>query len=141
MKAQDTNNQSLEELENDFWKTPSEFPTRLVESVYLLRKKPINSLDVNEIRILLSQNVGLDHLVPLAIKILENNVYEEALYYPGDLLLTLLKVDESFLTKNAFQKQELVRLINKTIQDVSNSDVLDEEIKDEILKRFRKLTS
>ncbi|WP_121356793.1 contact-dependent growth inhibition system immunity protein [Flavisolibacter nicotianae] len=139
MNTQEANNRSLEELENDFWNVPSEFPTKLVESVFLLRRKPIYNLDANEIRILLSQNVGLKYIVPLAISLLNRNVYEEALYYPGDLLLTLLKVEESFWLKNIQQKNELIKLINKKRPNIIKSDILDEDIKNEILDKFQKL--
>jgi len=46
---------SIEQLEKDIWKNPSEFPTDLVEKCYRYRKISITELTNEQIRLLISQ--------------------------------------------------------------------------------------
>lgn len=60
-EKQKLENKTLEELENDVWEIPSDFETSLVQNVYSLRKKRLIDFDVNDIRILIFQNIGLKY--------------------------------------------------------------------------------
>jgi hypothetical protein len=141
MINREIDNMTLEQLENDYWTSPSSFPTSLVENVFLLRKRAIGDLDSNDIRILLSQNVGLKYLVPRAIDLLKNNIYEEALYYPGDFLLTLLNIDNKYWGENNLQKNEFVNLLEKSRLDIINTDILDDEVKEKLITSIKNFIS
>lgn len=58
---------SLQELERERWSAPSGDETRLMATVRELRRKPIGGLTVEDMRLLIRQNVGLAHLLPLAV--------------------------------------------------------------------------
>ncbi len=126
-------NKSLEELENDFWESTSNFPTALVKRIFYLRKQKLKDFDSDDIRILISQSVGLTYIIPLALKKLKENILEEALYYPGDLLLAVLNVSQNYWPKNMAQCQEFVGSLKKSKNQIE-SGLEDIEIKSEATK-------
>ncbi|BCJ44137.1 hypothetical protein GCM10010168_09500 [Actinoplanes ianthinogenes] len=82
--------QSLEEIEGDVWGAAPADATKLIATVHELRRKPIGSLEVEDLRVLLGQREGVPVLVPRALDILEHDPLAEGDYYPGDLLNAVL---------------------------------------------------
>ncbi len=117
---------SLEELENDKWPRPKSFPTEMIRQVYLLRQKPIIELNANDLRLLISQNVGLEYLIPLSMKFFEKEIFYEALYYPGDLLLAVLNVDPVYWESNKNEAQTVLSIIEKG--RFAENDDIDEDV-------------
>lgn len=83
--------ETLESLEGDHWGEPPAEAGYLVRTVYALRAKPVESLGVEDLRILVGQEVGLDHVMPLALRMLEVDPLAEGDFYPGDLLVSVLR--------------------------------------------------
>ncbi|MEU8517332.1 contact-dependent growth inhibition system immunity protein [Kitasatospora sp. NPDC048722] len=81
---------SLEELERDRRSAPSGPETRLMATVRELRRKPIGDLTVEDMRLLIRQDVGLAHLLPLAVEVLRVDPLAEGDLYEGDLLAAVL---------------------------------------------------
>ncbi|MEU6238851.1 contact-dependent growth inhibition system immunity protein, partial [Kitasatospora sp. NPDC047058] len=81
---------SLEELERDVWPAPSADASRLVTTVHALRRRPIGRLTVEDMRLLIGQDVGLAHLLPLALEVLRDDPMAEGDLYAGDLLSAVL---------------------------------------------------
>ena len=63
---------TLEELEQDVWPY-DEFRSHVVQESQRLRKVPIGTLSVEDLRLLIGQKIGLEFLVPLALEQLVNN--------------------------------------------------------------------
>jgi hypothetical protein len=126
-------NKTIEELENDYWPIPSSFPTTLVEKVFLLRQKRISYLNADDIRLLISQNIGTKYLMPKALALLRINIVEEALYYPGDLLMTLLKSDKDYWVTNNFERKDFIALLDKSRHTILNDAGVDEKIKRDLI--------
>jgi hypothetical protein len=82
---------SIEQLENDVWETV-EFPTELVEKCYAYRKIPVQDLTGKQLRVLISQAIGIPFILSKTIAILKSNILIEVEYFPGDLLSTVLKI-------------------------------------------------
>lgn len=55
---------SIENLEKDYWGLAPKNAASLVEKVYTLRTKSIENLNPSDIRLLISQQVGLNFLIP-----------------------------------------------------------------------------
>jgi hypothetical protein len=81
---------TLEELENDIW-DDSDVPTTLIRRCHALRKKPVEEFNIEDLRTLLGQNIGLKHLMPIALAILDREPLAEGDFYPGDLLSAVLR--------------------------------------------------
>ncbi|MDT8909991.1 contact-dependent growth inhibition system immunity protein [Amycolatopsis sp. PS_44_ISF1] len=82
---------SLEQIEDSYWGDPPADATRLVATAHALRRRPIGTLDVEDLRLLLGQQEGVEVLTPLALTKLEGNPLAEGDFYPGDLFEAVLK--------------------------------------------------
>lgn len=67
---------SLEELTGDFWREPPEH-SPLGISVHALRRRPVGTLEADELRRLVSQRVALVLTVPLAVEALRREVHRD----------------------------------------------------------------
>jgi hypothetical protein len=119
-------NKTIEELEKDFWETPNTFPTRLVERVYSLRKKKIKDLSLEEIQVLITQNVGLDYLLPDVLNKIEKDPLLEAFSYPGDLLSATIDVQQEFWDKNPKELKIFKKILAHSKEMLENNDDRDE---------------
>jgi len=86
---------TLEQLETDPWPAPNGDESFLVQRCHALRRVPIEALSPEDLRILLSQDIGTIHLLSVALEVLERNPLIECDHYPGDLLAAALGVDRS----------------------------------------------
>jgi hypothetical protein len=109
---------SLQELERERWSAPSGDETRLMATVRELRRKPIGGLTVEDMRLLIRQNVGLAHLLPLAVEVLRSDPLAEGDMYEGDLLAAVLTRDAGAWIDYPELRRE-VRSIVSELADVS----------------------
>lgn len=86
---------TLEALEKNTWPSP-EGESHLETTCCALRKKPLKLFEIEDFRIMISQDIGLEYLVPIALTILEGNILAEGDFYEGDLLNALLTSDIDF---------------------------------------------
>lgn len=104
-------NQTIEQLENDFWPPPS-FQSHLVLKCHALRKKRLSDFSIEDLRIMIGQEIGLNYLVPLALNELEKNILAEGDFYPGDLFEKVRDVRGCFWNNFSEYKMRLNILIN-----------------------------
>ena len=57
---------TLEQIEKEYWPEPND-DSYLVTTCHLLRKKPVADFEIEDLRILISQNISLNVLVPIAL--------------------------------------------------------------------------
>jgi len=81
---------SLDELEHERCSAPSDGETRLMATVRALRRKPLDRLTAEDLRLLIRQDVGLPHLLPRAVEVLRIDPLTEGDMYEGDLLAAVL---------------------------------------------------
>lgn len=122
MKLLFDDTKTLEDLENDIWKDDKNYPTGLVERCFKFRKIPVNNLTIEELRTLVSQNIGLYYIIPIAYKKLRENILAEGNFYAGDLLSAVVTTDKKFWESNPLYWKEIVVLINQ------NADILQKEV-------------
>ncbi|MBO0323047.1 hypothetical protein J0X14_12130 [Muricauda sp. CAU 1633] len=91
---------SLESLENDVW-AESQDDSYLISTCLSLRKKKLKEYEIEDLRIMIGQDIGLRFLIPIAIQKLQTNILAEGDYYEGDLLMSVLNSDI------AYWKQEI----------------------------------
>ncbi|MBQ0880390.1 MULTISPECIES: contact-dependent growth inhibition system immunity protein [Streptomyces] len=84
--------QSLEQLEGQRWPDPSQDATCLVKAVHALRRRPVGDLRPDELARLITQDVGLPWLLPLAVRILRDTAPAQAAggWYDDDLLYAVV---------------------------------------------------
>ena len=107
---------SLEQLERDVWPAPG-FRSYLVTRCHALRRVPIGQLSVEDLRMLISQGIGLKYLLPLAIETLEDDPLAEGDFFPGDLLSAVLKRDRADLAKDTVLLDRLGKICRRVLED------------------------
>ena len=126
--------QSLEEIEGDAWGDPPAGATRLTATVHELRRRPVDQLGVEDLRVLIAQQVGLEVVVPLALARLAENPLAEGDFYPGDLLVAALRVPQAYWRSHP---DEAARL--RTIATSVDLGELDPETRADVVA-FRGIT-
>lgn len=114
-----------------------DFPSRLVVRHNTLLSKPIGEYSVEDLRLMIGQNTGLEYLIPKAMEFLEKDVFLEGDFYPGDLLQNVLSADPKFWKAHPRLAQVLLTLLEEKMDDLLNLDVTD-EIKEGILTSYEK---
>ena len=90
---------TIAELETGKGSDP-EFDSFLVRRTHDLRKVPVGNFAIEDLRILIGQEIGLDYLIPLAIETLTENLWAEGDLFEGDLLKNVLTVKTEFWNNN-----------------------------------------
>ena len=121
---------SIEQLEKNIWKNPSEFPTDLVEKCYRYRKISMAELTNEQIRLLISQQIGTEYLIGIALEKLERNILTECDFYEGDLLVAVSNLPTEFWNENQSEFQNFKKLVEL------NSELIKNELGE---KKFDKL--
>lgn len=119
---------SLENLEKDYWGEPT-IDSHLVKSCHSLRKKPIKDFEIEDLRLMIGQNIGLKFLIPVALDKLSQNILAEGDFYEGDLLKSVLTIEAKFWT----ERPDLFNKLDKVIQD--NSELLNQHMP-ELIRDF-----
>jgi hypothetical protein len=103
--------QSIEQLENHYWKTPdTSYP--LVEKCQAYRKIPVDQLSIEQLRLLVGQDIGLPFLVPKALQQLTKNILAEGDLYAGDLLSAVLSINNGYWQEHPVIRKELLELLD-----------------------------
>lgn len=87
---------SLEQIEQDFWGDAPANASRLTRTAHELRRKPVHALTAEDLRLLISQEIGAEVLVPWAIALLRQDPLVEGDYYAGDLLVAVMKLPSAY---------------------------------------------
>jgi CDI immunity proteins len=120
--------QSLEQIEGDFWGDPPADATRLIATVHELRRRPIDKLGIEDLRVLIAQQEGLDVLLPLALDRLEQNPLAEGDFYPGDLLVAVMRVPPAYWQAHPTEATRL-----RSIVAAVDLDELDPETRADVM--------
>ena len=125
MNIQESLDKTLEELDGEQWGN-APITSHLVTECHRLRRVPLGEFGVEDLRIMIGQQFGLPHLLPLALEILEQNPFAEGDFFPGDLLLAVLGVKEEFWRQHYSFFEQLTGVIS-TVEsrlEFVNSQVL-----------------
>jgi hypothetical protein len=83
----------------------------LAKTCIALYEKPLKDFTVENLRVMIGQNIGLEYLIPLAVELLEKNPFVEGDFYPGDLLSAVMQVEPGFWRTH----QDLYWSVSQTI--------------------------
>jgi hypothetical protein len=114
-KMQD-DHRTLEELDGENWGEPATAPTPMVARCRRLRRTPLYKLNHGDVRLLISQKIGLKYLVPKALALVGEDTLFEADMYPGDVLCALLRIDEGYWSQNPAERKRLADLAGSVVK-------------------------
>jgi CDI immunity proteins len=80
---------TIENLEGKVWPAP-EFQSSLVLATHALRKKPLEDLTPNDLRIVFNQDIGTEYVKERVLAVLETEPDAGELY-AGDLIVAVLR--------------------------------------------------
>ena len=82
---------TIENLEKVEW-PHFDFDSRLIRRTKELRKVPLNEFTIEDLRLMIGQQIGLNYLIPLALETLTEDLYAEGDFFEGDLLKNVLAI-------------------------------------------------
>ena len=114
---------TIEQLEATPWPDPSCDAPPYIHRCHALRRVPIEQLTAGDLRALITQDVGLKYLMPIAVRLLTSNPLLESEYYPGDLLCATMGVGADFWLKATSELAALRQLAQQAQELItSHSD-------------------
>jgi hypothetical protein len=105
--------------------------SHLINRVEELCNLPISELQIEDYRMLINQGIALTYTVPAAIDILSSNLFAEGDYFEGDLLKSVLTIDDSFWKENLTLKDKLKQICLSEFNGIESLD-LSESIKESL---------
>jgi hypothetical protein len=99
---------TLEQIDGQNWGIPEAAPTGMVVRCLRLRRTPVKDISLGDLRLPVSQQIGLRTLVPSALRLVSEEPLLEADLYPGDLLSALLRIDKNYWSKTSVERDQLV---------------------------------
>jgi hypothetical protein len=123
---------SLDVLDPPAWGAAPSDATYVIRRCHELRTKPIDDFTIEDLRVLIEQQIALEHLVPQAIEVLETNPLAEGDFQPGDLLQAVLGIDGAYWQQHQDQWLGVHAVVDALLSAV---DDLSEPI-----ESFRRLT-
>lgn len=125
---------TLENLEKDYWDEPT-YNSYLVTTCHKLRKKQLKHFEIEDLRIMIGQNIGLTFLIPLAIEVLEKNILAEGDFYEGDLLESVLTTDPNYWKNESTNHKKICKLFKNNKAVLENFETT-KEIKNNWFNSF-----
>ncbi len=124
---------TLTELENNDWGDP-QYTSEIITKCYQLRKKPLLNFTKEDFRLMLGQNISLEHLVPIALSHLENDPLTESGLYSGDLLVNILRLNPVYWDNYPQKRIQLETILQRVMAlpqglDDTTDDTLNYAIK------------
>lgn len=95
LNARPISDQSLDELEG-LECGPPKFDSDLVSNLHRLRRVPLKQYRIEDLRLMIGQQIGLDYLVPRALDHLESHPLASGDFYRGDLLASVVRLSDGF---------------------------------------------
>ena len=95
-------------------------PTNLINRHNQLLTKNVADFSVEDIRFLIGQRTALEILLPRAIELLNEDIVTEGDLFEGDLLLSVVSLDDFFWIRNRRWYNQISELINKSRIDIES---------------------
>lgn len=116
-------NKSLQQIENSDWGEPkSDSP--LEKRCYELRRIPLKEFEGHDLLRMISQGIGIEYLIPIALDLLRIDPLADRDFYPGCLLGALLKASYKYWDKNPALRDEVEKIYNKVLINEKNDEDL-----------------
>jgi CDI immunity proteins len=123
-------NKTLQQLDGNDWGEPT-FDSHLVQECHRLHRVPLRDFTVEDLRITIGQDIGLDYLVPLALERLQTDPFAEGACYPCDLLVSVLRAKTQFWRDHSELREQLVAITDRaislfpTVPDIASGTVIE----------------
>jgi len=114
---------TIESLEGKVWPEP-DFKSSLIVTAHALRKKSLEELTPNDLRVAFKEDVGADLLKDMILGVLEKEPAIDAAFFEGDLLLSVMR-SRQFREDPGF-RSKILELADRALQVISYPATIDE---------------
>jgi hypothetical protein len=128
---------TLDQVDPPAWGPAPDDASSLVRRVHALRTVPLSELGIDDLRVLISQDVARETTVPIAVGMLRYRPLLEGDFYPGDLLLSVLRVPESHWAAHPEQLAALREGLDRLDPDDPEYPVFDDDELERAVARAR----
>lgn len=104
---------TLDQLDPPAWGPPPDGASTLVLRAHALRAVPLAHLGVEDLRLLISQDVAWQTLIPVALGMLRHRPLLEGDFYRGDLLMAVMRVPDSYWAAHPDQRTLLREALSR----------------------------
>ena len=138
MKKSINTNKTLEALEKNIWPSLSELDRQdtLIADCNDYRKIPLKNFTIENYRVLIGQDIGLEFLIPLAIEILKKDILAGGDCYPGDLLASIIRSEKDYWIENRKQWKAVSEIFEKNQEIINSSEDINFGIKRDLKQYF-----
>lgn len=105
---------TIEEIEGVSWPEPGPEATFLIQRCTQLRRKPLSQFTTEDLRLMIGQQIALPILLPNAVDLLLADPLAEGDYYPGDLLLNVVRLPRSVWSTLPREQERLIQFLHQT---------------------------
>ena len=112
-------NRTLAQIEGEDWGEPT-YDSNLVSTCHKLRPKPLSDFSTEELRIMIGQNISLEYLMPIALKLLQNRPLAEGDHFPGDLLCSVLRAPSEFYAENPKHRLKVESTVRRALKMIKD---------------------
>lgn len=127
--------QSLQELENSNWGDPQGCSS-LENECLKLRRVPLIEFQGSDLLRMISQDIGIEYLIPVAIERLRADPLADRDDYPGSLLGALLKASSKYWDKNPKLREEIKRMYDGILINEKNDEDLTQDVLRELKQAY-----
>jgi hypothetical protein len=125
---------SIAELEKVDWPKPRPDTPPIFVRCYELRKKRISTLNVQDLRVLIGQDVGLEYVLSMGLDEVERDPLVEAEHYKGDLLAVILRASSGFYELHPDLRSRAEQVLAKVPTALEKLDFVDFDASSEALE-------
>lgn len=94
-----------------------------LQSYELYSTKDIDTFSLEDIRFMIGQEIGIEHLLLKAFEYLEKDIFLDASYYEGDLLSVVLKLPSKFWKNNPVERDKVLNLLRLNQDRIESLDL------------------
>ena len=95
-----------------------------LKSYELYSNKDIDTFSSGDVRFMIGQEIGIEHLLPKAFEYLEKDIFLDASYYEGDLLSVVLKLPSKFWKNNPVERDKVLNLLRLNQDRIESLNLL-----------------
>lgn len=128
-------NQSLQELEHSNWGNP-QGGSSLENECLKLRRVPLIEFQGSDLLRMISQDIGIEYLIPMAIERLRVDPLADREEYPGSLLGALFEASSKYWDRNPNSRKETERIYDKILLNEKNDEDLTKDVLRELKRAY-----
>jgi hypothetical protein len=114
---------TIESIEGKIWPEP-DFKSSLILNTHALRKKPLDELTPNDLRLAFQEGVGADLLKEVVLGVLRREPAIDSVYFEGDLLLAVMRSTQ-FREDYVF-RIEIIECADRALPHIFGAKTIDE---------------